>query len=147
MTEQVMTTDEFVGQYLEHYGVKGMRWGQRKTRNADIKAARRRLDRQSAKDWDKLGKLEDKALNAKTEAARRAASDKLSREESAQRLAHLKNPDRATAMKMTTGEKVALVVIGGVLTGGAPAAAYGAARLAARKVVEKKQREGAYDKK
>lgn len=147
MTEQVMTTEEFVGDFLEHYGVKGMRWGQRKARNADIKSARRRIHRQTGKDWDKLGKLEDKALNAKTAAARDAATRKLTAEEQRQSIAHLKNPDRATAMRMTTGEKVALVIIGGAITGPVIPVAYGGARLAARKIVEKKQREGAYDKK
>jgi hypothetical protein len=30
VAEQVMTTEAFVGEYLEHYGVKGMKWGVRK---------------------------------------------------------------------------------------------------------------------
>jgi hypothetical protein len=40
-TEQVMTTDEFVEEYLEHYGVKGMKWGVRKQR--DDGSPRRKL--------------------------------------------------------------------------------------------------------
>jgi vacuolar-type H+-ATPase subunit H len=146
MTEQVMATEEFVDDILAHYGVKGMRWGVRKQRNADIKSARKRVDRKAAQDFDKLGKLEDKALNAKTSAAREAATKKLTDAEKQINTAHLKDPDRATAMKMTTGEKVALVLIGGLLTGPVIPVGYGAARLAARKTVEKKQREGAYDK-
>lgn len=138
-----------VEDFLAHYGVKGMRWGHRreKVSSSDIKAARRRVDHQTGKDFDKLGKIEDRYHSAKTPGARAKAEKDLKNEENAQRMAHLKNPDRATAMRMTRGEKVALVLIGGLLTGGAPAIGYGAARLATRKVVEKKQRTGAYDKK
>lgn len=79
---------------LEHFGKKGMKWGHRKAKitSADIIGARVRSSQQQFK-----------AL-AEKDPKKRANLQK----------AYLKNPDRATALRMTKGEKVTLGLIAGI---------------------------------
>ena len=92
--------------FLEHYGVKGMRWGQR-GRSAQINAARKR---QGAKART-YQRAEDDALKAydkgpKAYAAAKAKADKLKKEFD-------DSPDRPISMKMTMGEAaVSLMLLG-----------------------------------
>lgn len=58
------------GEHLEHYGVKGMRWGVRK---ALITGNQKALDRHFRKAAKKLKKLEQMGLNSKKYSARSAA--------------------------------------------------------------------------
>lgn len=57
-------------EYLEHYGIKGMKWGVQKARDVmlrDKQAGERKLDRQYRKAQRKLEKLKDKAdINKQT---------------------------------------------------------------------------------
>lgn len=119
---------------LEHHGVKGMHWGQRRARpsSSDIKSARKRLDsslssfqRQDDKTNASKGKEHDK--NAATLAKMEAS--------------FLKNPDRATALRMTKGEK-ALTAILTVAVPPAGLAVVGV-RVGARKAVERSVRKNA----
>lgn len=92
--------------FLEHYGVKGMKWGQR-GRSSQIQQARKR---QGAK-ARKFQKAEDEALTAhdkgpKAYAAAKAKADKLKQEFN-------DSPDRPISMKMTMGEAaVSLMLLG-----------------------------------
>lgn len=125
-TEQVMDVDAF----LAHYGVKGMKWGHRKTySSADIKAARAR---NAKREGDLLSKAYD-VSNTKKGTAARAKADK------AYNKAHtdyLKNPDRATALRMTKGEKIAVAVIAATGVGAPAAVGYTAGTVGVRKATE-----------
>lgn len=59
-------------EYLEHYGIRGMKWGVRKAREMGGAKGAKRLSRQYAKASKKLAKLEKRAANSK-KYARRAA--------------------------------------------------------------------------
>lgn len=139
MTEyaaQVMDTDDF----LEHYGVKGMKWGHRKPTSSEIVGARRRV----AKASRKVDNAEDKMSTAKDAKSAKAAKkefDKVNKE-------FLNNPDRVTALRLTTGEKwshAALAVLFPV-AGTAAVAVAGVARGTARSNIARRQAKGTYNK-
>lgn len=146
-----MTSDP-VDDILAHYGKKGMKWGvhSAKPSSGDIKDARTRFNRK-AEDFH----ADTKKLKKTTErgsAARVAGMAKLEK----RKVSLLKDPDRATSLRMTKGEKAATVAVAAspfvlVTPGGlvvtASAAAGAAARTIVRKNIEKKQATGAYDKK
>lgn len=92
---------------LKHYGVLGMKWGQRKTASGkEILAARRRL----AKDQQhRLGQM-DKLLDTKRGSKERKSAEKKLADMYA---SFLKDPDRVIAARMTRGEKFAALIIGG----------------------------------
>ena len=105
-TEKPGTPEE-----LAHYGVKGMKWGvRRQTRrqaNADFKkkfstAEARRTEIMRAR----ASVARDKANVdfAPTLAARKAANQ-----------VYLNNPDRATALRLTRGEKVVTAILAGAV--------------------------------
>lgn len=134
---------------LMHFGVKGMKWGQRKSvTTSDIKSARLRFDAKNTQLQADTKKAI--ATTKKGTAARTKAMTKLQK----QRVSVLKNPDRATALRMTRGEKrttaakaFGLSFLGPVGQGqAAKLIAEAGVRTIERKVVEKKQRSGAYDK-
>jgi hypothetical protein len=139
MTEyaaQVMDTDDF----LEHYGVKGMKWGHRKATSGEIHGARRRVEAGRKK----VNAAEDKMATARTSkdaAAAKKNFDKVNKE-------FLNNPDRVTALRLTKGEKwsnAALIV----LFPGAGAAAVGGfavARGTSRNRIARRQASGHYNK-
>lgn len=130
-----MTEDE-----LAHYGVLGMKWGQRRTASAkQIKAARRRLKAESSSYRSTYKKYE----NAKTAKTKKRLEDRLRKSHQE----YLKNPDRAIASRMTRGEKAAALFFGAE-TG--PTFAVSAATIAGTSLVsrriEQKQESGAYNK-
>ena len=97
-------------QVLEHYGVKGMKWGVRrkasdktarrqakKQRNADIKAAREKMKQ----NWDKAGKKEEAYYAAKTAAGKKKAEIDLDNF----LLKMSKSPEAALASQRTSREK------------------------------------------
>jgi hypothetical protein len=98
---------------LEHHGTKGMRWGIRKTR--------------AAQTFDKKN-----PTRQKRNAAIRTARDKVRNAKTISRA------DQAAALRMTTGEKVALTVLAGTGFLTLPIAAYSTVRVADRRYLEKK---------
>lgn len=129
---------------LAHFGVKGMHWGVRReltgrtTTSADIKKARQRTDVQKRQ-------INTHALRAiatrgspNPKAAKKAEKDFYQAQ-----AAYLRNPDRATALRMTAGEKAAAAFIGVFAPGPGTAITVGyvAARVATRKAVESELQE------
>lgn len=124
-----------VDAFLEHHGVKGMKWGvtradggsggssgpsrreKRKAKNQEIQDAR---TRQYERGLD-LQKQAFKTYAASGEKAAKAAINKYNKME-ADMLTH---PDAATAAKMTTGEKWAV----GIAWGGITVSAVGLAAM------------------
>lgn len=94
---------------LLHYGVVGMKWGHRKARatSSDIKRARRGLRAQN----DKYGQLEDRMTYGKNE--NKALNDKLTAQMKKMDEDFKKDPRRVIATRLTRGEKVAAVILGG----------------------------------
>lgn len=135
---------------LEHHGTKGMKWGVRKA--AKAVAGSHRTSKEFAQKFPTAtsrGKeirrarmavnKNVKAIDrAKTPAAHKKAAD-----------IYLKNPDRATAKRLTQGEKVTVAVLAGVfgVTGLVPAAVGGAlaGQRIHRSVIERRQARGAYN--
>ena len=132
---------------LAHYGVKVMKWGRRrsdtelakasvgrsKPTNREIHDARARVGSQARQ----LNRQIDKT-NLATGKQQKVEAKKLSEMSTS----FLKNPDRATALRLTTGEKVTLSILAvGVPGIGTTAAGISAgSRVAARKMVERQQR-------
>lgn len=104
--------------YLEHYGVKGMRWGVRRTR---AQLARARAARQAKKEsLDSKIKAERKALAAKRRTLSDGDIESLTKRLNAEKnLKELVDSDVAPGKKATkeilssSGKKVAKVVVTG----------------------------------
>lgn len=132
-----MTEDE-----LAHFGVKGMKWGRRnKVSSRDIHAARSRLAVQEAKVTAEIHKTYN---NTKAKTPERKAGVKRIQNMNA---SYLRNPDRVTASRLTAGEKVALGLLAATGYGAPAAAGIFAGNQVASRVIEAKQRTGAYNKK
>lgn len=123
---------------LEHHGTKGMKWGVRNNTHAfNTKNPTRQMRTDSIK--------RARAGNIKRATDFRTERDPGKRAQKKQ--AFLKNPDRATALRMTRGEKVVL----GILAVGLPGPGTVGVGLAVgtqvgiRKHVEKKQARGGYN--
>lgn len=124
---------------LAHYGVKGMKWGQRATA-AQIKTARKNLKGESAayrKDYKRYDKLS-------ANSPKKAALEKKLRERHQD---YLKNPDRVIAARMTNGEKFGALLFGAE-TGPGFGVAVGtiATTAAVSKTIAYKQAKGSYNK-
>ncbi len=112
---------------LMHHGVKGMRWGHRKNKptTADIKTARINTGARERARNDAADKL-NLAVASGTKKQQQAAVQNFNKKQ----MDFLKDPDRATAMRMTTGEKFLLAALGPVGAGTA------IGQVAARKMTE-----------
>ena len=121
---------------LAHYGVKGMKWGHRKRYTSqDIRDARIRNNSRVnalARTADELSY--QLSLNPNSKKTKAAARDygTLTTD-------YLKSPDRATALRMTTGEKAAAAILAIAAPGpGTLGVAIGSTvRVSARKAQEK----------
>lgn len=114
---------------LEHHGIKGMKWGVRKHKTGgEIRTARRSVAKSR---FD----LEDaKAAYRRGDAPRSAIAEA--------KLAYLKNPDRATALRMTRGELVVSTIL---LTPFTTAGLAAGTQIRSR-LVESRQKDQSYDK-
>ena len=132
---------------LEHFGVKGMRWGVVKSKLADAKAPRGKVIRKARRS---VNKQERKIL--RKDIGRIFTVNKAKRAQKNSDLAKMKlnllnDPDRATAARITRGEKIALTLFTApTVAGVAGTAAILGASTAKRKIIEKRQREGFYNK-
>lgn len=123
--------DEFAEDFLEHYGVKGMKWGVKRAQ-ANVRTGREGLAAQKRQ-----------ITSAKTVEAIDAAQAKYN----TMRADHLNNPDRVTAQTMTLGKAATVSALGFLALGpiGIPAGL--AAQAAYRRTIQKRQLTGYYDQK
>lgn len=113
---------------LVHHGVKGMQWGHR--RHATSTQRTRSIQRARAQSFQDA-------------TAFRTAPKGSAKREQAKKV-FLKNPDRATQLRLTRGEKVTLGILAGTVVF-APSVAIGVGtRVAVRKSIERKQARRAY---
>lgn len=121
-------TAELGVQFLTHHGVKGMKWGHRKHATSAERTRSVRLARAES--------------FKQREAFKTAPRGSAQREKA--KAAFLRNPDRATALRLTRGEKVTLAILAVAVPGpGTFAAAVTAgSRVAVRKSIERKQARG-----
>jgi hypothetical protein len=114
---------------LAHHGVKGMRWGTTRVKASgrEIRSARKRL-----------GVEQDKLFTAQRAVKKTGTGHKALEKQTTK---FLNNPDRVTAVRLTKGEQVAQVLIGGPLG----LVAIGGTTAYSR-TIEKKQATGAYNR-
>jgi hypothetical protein len=128
---------------LRHYGVLGMKWGKSRAKatGTEIRKARRDFEGKRADYWDaqKAVRKTTKRGSAEREAGNKKTAD--------MRLALLKDPDRVTASRLTRGEKAIYAALAVTGVGTAPALVALAGTSAVSRRIEKKQDDGAYDKK
>lgn len=117
-----------------HYGVKGMKWGVRKAASTrEVYGARARLQvKQNEFATQKRAVRKAKSPTAK--ANQKAKLDRM-------KIDFLNDPDRVTASRMSTGEKVAATILAGPIGIGAA----GVASYTSR-VIDARQRSGFYNK-
>lgn len=117
---------------LAHYGVLGMKWGNRaKANGSDIRSARRRLTKQV----DTID-TQKSVVNKTGKGQAKLASMKVD---------FLNNPDRVIANRLTRGEKAFVMLMAGPTAGVTVAAIAGTSAVSRR--IEQKQATGAYNKK
>jgi len=128
---------------LRHYGVMGMKWGRTRASasGSDIRRARRNFDVKAGdyRDARKQARKTTKRGSAEREAANKKVAD--------MRTSLLKDPDRATAVRITNGEKAIYAALALTGVGVIPVAAAVGTQTAIGRHIEKKQATGAYDKK
>lgn len=130
---------------LLHFGKKGMKWG------VTNPSSRGRSQEFGAKFPTGRSRSDEiKRARTSTEASRLAfRREKDPAKKIDLKKAYLNNPDRATALRMTRGEKVVAGIVVGALgvtgVGVATGAALGA-RVKERHIIEKRQATGAYNK-
>lgn len=124
--------------YLEHYGVLGMKWGQRKKyTGAEIRTARKELRVQNKKYREEARKVNDLAEGSAARKAGEKKLEKLNRE-------YLNNPARVAAVRMTRGEKFSSLLFASSGIGvGVSVAAIATSSIASRRI-EAKQDAKAY---
>lgn len=123
--------EEFTGDFIEHYGVKGMKWGVLNAK-ASVQAGRAGLEAQKRQ-----------ITSATTAEAIDAAQAKYN----AMRADHLNNPDRVTAQTMTLGKAATVSALGFLALGPVGIPVGLAAQAAYRKTIRKRQATGYYDRK
>src|SRR5665811_1157654 len=115
-----------IEEFMEHYGVLGMHWGVTRARatSRNVRSSRNQITRKR----EALNKKSDQVhRNASGTPARKAGTKELAK----MRMDYLKDPDRVTAARMTTGEKVAIALF---LTPVAAAAAIAGTSARSRRI-------------
>lgn len=105
-------SDDYASQVIEHFGVKGMKWGRHKSATGGSSGGSSKphsvvddkpssSDIRDARDNVAAG---ERAIRSQRKTVRKTGkgAGKLAKME----MDHLKNPDRVTALKMTDGEKL-----------------------------------------
>jgi hypothetical protein len=119
---------------LVHYGVKGMKWGVRKAVSTrEVYGARARLQVKQ----NEFASQKRKVRKAKSPTAKANAETKLNK----LKVDFLNDPDRVTAARLSTGEKVVATILAGPVGVGA----VGVASYTSR-VIDARQRTGYYNK-
>lgn len=120
---------------LVHYGVKGMKWGVRKAVSTrEVYGARARLQVKQNEIADQKRNVR-KAKSATAKTNQKTKLDKM-------KVDFLNDPDRVTASRLSTGEKVVATIFAGpVGIGAAGVASY------ASRVIDARQRTGHYNAK
>jgi hypothetical protein len=148
-----------LSEVVEHYGVKGMKWGVRRNQAAlDRAAGRKRTTIKERVDKSRAKTIETKDARARVaskerqlnrqvdvvnlaEAGKKQADEYLKLEKMS--VDFMKDPDRSTALRLTAGEKAAVAAIA-ALPGPGTATAVGMLAVnAGQKSMVKKQRQRA----
>lgn len=108
-------------EYLEHYGVKGMKWGVRKNKPSSDEIMSARLRQAGRVNAVQQSRDRYKAATSKGSTMSNAQKNKAIREHEALRLDMLTSPDRVTSLYMTNGEKAASAIIAVGIPGGGTA--------------------------
>lgn len=118
---------------LEHHGVKGQKWGVTRTKptSGQIQDARVRVGVHARA----LDRQQEKLILAKG----KTAMDREAKKLNSMYASFLKNPDRATSLRLTRGEKTALAIMAVGLpgVGTAAAATIAGTRVLARRGAER----------
>jgi len=119
---------------LVHYGVKGMKWGVRKAASTrEVYGARARLQVKQ-NEYASQKRTVRKTKTPKGKANQKAKLNKM-------KIDFLNDPDRVTASRLSTGEKVVATLFAGpVGIGAAGVASY------TSRVIDARQRSGYYNK-
>jgi hypothetical protein len=127
-TEKPGTPEE-----LLHFGVKGMKWGVRRSR--ETHEFKRKFPTPTARETEIYRARQ-------SERATRRAYKSVPRGPERQKLkdVHLKNPDRATAYRLTLGEKAILAIAAGVALPTIPVGVGVGIRVGRRRAIEAQQR-------
>lgn len=139
MNDIIMADQQFdsVGEALAHYGVKGMKWGVTK---ADVRGA---PSKREIKDARHRVALKNAEYNMKRSSIKRGEGYRSEKKAALKdlKISTLSDPDRMTAMRMTTGEKAATALLAGFFT--PTAAAIAVNRTLIGRQLTKAQREQA----
>ena len=126
---------------LAHFGKKGMKWGVRRASRTSFSTTQKfkKTNPSNAKRTQAIRKAR---ASAYTTSENWRSSPRGSAERARAKTAHLNNPDRATQLRLTRGEKTIFGVLAltGVFT--VPIVVGVGARVAIRKHIEKQQRNG-----
>jgi hypothetical protein len=117
---------------LAHHGVKGMKWGVRRSQ------ATREFDRKFPTSRERTGEITRarRSMKGATKTYRKERKGKTKEEKKALKMTLLSHPDRATSLRMTRGEKFAVALLAAAPGSNVPLAAALTVRVGVRKGLE-----------
>ena len=130
---------------LEHHGVKGQKWGVR--RKSSSSGGSDSFKKKFPTSQARTAEIHRARINIRAQEAKIYKTTNPAAQKKALKV-YLNSPDRATALRMTRGEKIVAGVLAGALaipTAGAATAGvagYTGTTVAIRKGIERKQRKG-----
>jgi hypothetical protein len=128
---------------LAHHGVKGMKWGTRKSGSEINRESNRRLIRKAPTSRDRAQEIRKARARSNlkfqnyADAPNKATKAKLKK-------VYLKDPDRATGLRLTRGEKVVAGILLGSGVATVPIAVGLGVQVGVRRHIQKKQARGGY---